>query len=1516
MPGIFISYRRADAGYVARQISDELKKRFGEESVFIDITVIEWAAEFPKVIAEKLEQADILLAIIGNRWLDARFSDGPLAGQRRLDDPHDFVRREIARALEREIPVLPVVIEGVSLSALARDLPLDLANLASRNEIPFRSGHDLEADLKRLVQAVRSLLLPPLTAEQLALPPGARVVPQGLRSYGQNEKAFFSCLLPDANANGALPKQLAFWKTRIEELNAAESFRVGLIYGPSGCGKSSLVKAGLLPNLAPHVTRVYIEARATETEAELLAAFHKSCPFLPRETSLSQALAAKDYIPDGSKVLIVLDQFEQYLHAADDDEQEHLAKVLRECDGGKLQCILMIRDDFLTPITRFMDLLQIPLAGNPAIAMVDLFRKRHAKKVLALLGQGYRQLPPLLEGEKFSREQNRFLNQAISELAEGDRVIPVRLALSAQMFKDKEWTTAILKAVGGATGIGVAFLEDSLAAETAPKAHRRHQQAAQQVLRALLPEPGATIKGAMRQKRELQELSGYSGRPEEFDQLLEILDRELRLVTPTETEFESGHGQPPEQRYQLTHDYLVPSLREWLTLKQKETPEGRAELLLEESVALWSTATVKPLPTWPQWVEIHSLTMQAQWTESQQKMMAAANERHLNAVRDRLLSASIVDVPTVLREIEQCQSWVGNGLLQEVFSESASSHDPRKQLHASLALLLVEESGVDFLCDRMLTADLLEVSVILESLKPHKDALLDKLWSVAGATARVTGSQRLRAAAALAKFDPKRRKWTKIAPVVVADLVLENPIFLGQWSELLRPVKSNLLSPLSEVFRERNAERSAERTLATNLLVDYAADNPELLADLLMDADDRQFAILYPKFKEHGEQGLPSLTQEVTTLPSPDASLEAREKLAKRTANAAVALLRMNQPVTVWPRLRHSDDPRTRSYLIHRLSPLGADAAAIIRHLEVEPDISIRRALLLSLGEYTVEQLSPAVRTSLLPRLQEIYCADPDPGLHAAVEWLLRRWDQDEWMDHRKDEWVAHREVREQQVRQSVARDPQHASRQWYVNSQRQTMVVIPGPVEFTMGSPISEVGRDDDEPQHQRRIERSFAVAAHSVTLEQYRQFESDYQLPEAYTRVANLPVVGINWYRAAKYCNWLSEQEGVPQQEWCYEIVSDDVSLKANYLSLSGYRLPTEAEMENVTRAEATTSRYFGETDELLPKYAWFNKNSQEKIWPVGRLKPNDFGLFDVQGNVNTWCQERCVEYPQEETANDTEDDRLVIIGKDLRVLRGGSFNDGAAVVRSAVRFTYLPDNRSNIVGFRVSRTLLPVPFTPLPTTPEGGQNFFDEQQSAVQRQKPGDSQSDVVADDHDGAVIDHDQNRRSEFRVGGIPRSGRILFVTRCIKRTTVSFDCLPTIGGAITKFVANTVARLEAMKSVPSTSGWPSRAKFQRANEACLQAKKAALQQLELELTVEIQAVIRFLAALEHAVGTAAAADPRTSVRFAELAAEESRISDAHGKAQQADLEILHRATESRGWDEDSPISPDILGPLWP
>src|SRR5262249_21105102 len=192
-----------------------------------------------------------------------------------------------------------------------------------------------------------------------------------------------------------------------------------------------------------------------------------------------------------------------------------------------------------------------------------------------------------------------------------------------------------LKEVGGTEGTGVTFLEETFSATAAPPEHRLHQKAARAVLRALLPEQGTDISGKMRSHQELLEASGYTTHPMEFDDLVRILDNETRLITPTDPEgIEAADDAKAtadvgQKYYQLTHDYLVPSLREWLTRKQKETRRGRAELLLVDRAEVWNGRPEnRQLPSLLQWLQIRWHTRKKHRTPQQQKMMRTAGRYH------------------------------------------------------------------------------------------------------------------------------------------------------------------------------------------------------------------------------------------------------------------------------------------------------------------------------------------------------------------------------------------------------------------------------------------------------------------------------------------------------------------------------------------------------------------------------------------------------------------------------------------------------------------------------------------------------------------------------------------------------------------------------------------------------------------------------------------------------------------------------------------------------------------------
>jgi formylglycine-generating enzyme required for sulfatase activity len=332
---------------------------------------------------------------------------------------------------------------------------------------------------------------------------------------------------------------------------------------------------------------------------------------------------------------------------------------------------------------------------------------------------------------------------------------------------------------------------------------------------------------------------------------------------------------------------------------------------------------------------------------------------------------------------------------------------------------------------------------------------------------------------------------------------------------------------------------------------------------------------------------------------------------------------------------------------------------------EREPDVSARRALLLALGEFGEDRLPRVEQAALVPRLLASYRDDPDPGIHRAAGWLLRRWQQQGKVEAIDRKWAVGKV---------------EGKRRWYVNGQGQTLVVVP-PGEFVMGAGA----------ERQRvRIERRFALAAREVTVAEFLRFRRDHPNVKVDPPTEDCPVNMVSWYDAAAYCNWLSKEEGIAEEQWCYEPnekgeYAAGMKVKANALSLSGYRLPTEAEWEYACRAGSVTTWSLGEADDLLGKYAWYYVNSTNRTRPVGLLRPNELGLFDLHGNV--W--ERCHNQPEAFMGiTDLQKDDIVD-NRSSRPWRGGAFYSNALQVRSAIRSRTVPANRDGFLGFRPART-----------------------------------------------------------------------------------------------------------------------------------------------------------------------------------------------------------------------------------
>ncbi len=236
----------------------------------------------------------------------------------------------------------------------------------------------------------------------------------------------------------------------------------------------------------------------------------------------------------------------------------------------------------------------------------------------------------------------------------------------------------------------------------------------------------------------------------------------------------------------------------------------------------------------------------------------------------------------------------------------------------------------------------------------------------------------------------------------------------------------------------------------------------------------------------------------------------------------------------------------------------------------------------------------------------------------------------------------------------------QKSSLNTFTNSFGMEFVLIPKG-SFMMGSPTSEAGRKEDEIQHRVTISNSFYLGKYEVTQGQWKAITGS--LPNGMNELApeffgdNKPVIRVSW-----------------------EETQDFIS-KLNAKSEGKYRLPTEAEWEYAARAGSKTKFSFGNNENLLDDFAWFNDNSGGKIHDVGGKRPNAWGLFDMYGNVWEWVQDWYGNYPNTAQINPNG-----AASGYARVNRGGCWYENANNLRSANRDNFSAVDRNYGLGFRL--------------------------------------------------------------------------------------------------------------------------------------------------------------------------------------------------------------------------------------
>lgn len=623
----------------------------------------------------------------------------------------------------------------------------------------------------------------------------------------------------------------------------------------------------------------------------------------------------------------------------------------------------------------------------------------------------------------------------------------------------------------------------------------------------------------------------------------------------------------------------------------------------------------------------------------------------------------------------------------------AATPNESKWVNLSVASLAADPAAPsDALLNYLPSALPAEIPAIVEAFAKRSDGIGPKVWKMlldeaAGDNARLNLAC---LAATISAADPQ---WAKIAPAVARAFVAQHPLDMGTFTASLLPARQQLIPSLMSMYRDPDSELIIKQVIV-GILVRFAADEPTTLVEVVAEANPSEFRLVLPALQEHAAAALSQL-KAIANNPvrfdrlAVDKAGQTKHDIEsafdaaqRRRANAAIAMWRLGDGDAVLSALRSDADPARRAWLIELLVPLGFSTEMLKEYAQIATDGGRRQALLLAVGGTKSHSVARGDMETLETFLLKLYRDDADAGVHSACRWLLRI--------------RLPAAARVEEVDHSLA-GKMSSARRWYVGPNGHSFSIFRGPTTFNMGSPANELSREEDEALHEETLEHNFAISIEEVTIAQFLKFRNKI-FNRRFSATDDCPANNVSWFEAAAYCRWLSEQEGLPEDQMCFPPTSEiqpGLTIPGNWRERTSYRLPTEAEWEYACRGGVRASRFCGEGESLILQYARFLKNSDNHARPVGQLKPNNFGLFDALGNVSERCHDALAPYPR----NGASDPRkrpaqadLAIEATAMRAIRGGNFGDVDQNIRSARRHANPVQDQWASIGFRVARTLPP--------------------------------------------------------------------------------------------------------------------------------------------------------------------------------------------------------------------------------
>ncbi|QDV45963.1 Serine/threonine-protein kinase PrkC [Stieleria neptunia] len=741
--------------------------------------------------------------------------------------------------------------------------------LAKHPDDRFDCVDDLRAAITRCLEE--------LSLDSPELGPDGDLIYPGLRCFTDRDANGFRELLPlPGEQNGNAPS-IQGWVSLLEGSAKQKDFCVGLIYGPSGSGKSSLVRAGFLPALdLNRVLPVYLVASQNDTETALTRRLRRAMPGHEHHTSLPELLASVRDSDPARKLLIVIDQFERWLISDRSHIDPVLVKGFQQCDGSRVQALLIVRDDFFSSVNQLFQTLDQPLAEGKNYWLIQPFTPRHARRVLTRLGQALGKL-----STQVSSSQSRFLDQAVATLSQQEGISAVRIAMFTQMMADKPWESDSIAQVGGLDGLGVSFLNDVLALEKTGLSVAE-DLALCRIMGSLLPDSDtADLSGAARPVEFLEVVTRGLYR-KSFQRILTLLDDKLKLITAVELGEDSSDegsvsGRPA---YQLAHDYLVPAIRKWLTAKQLETRRGRAERKLKELSVAWQRRRENRfLPSLIEYSGIVLFSERSIWSQDDIALMVKASRRHFvrlagmatlllcaygmfghferrrnrEQLIQRLIDADIHHLPRISREFEKQGIHFDDPSIGLILNGMASDEI---KLKFGLVFLGRSDQAEPLIRDSVFAVAGPQNLPAISELIATRHNRLARFFQNTIVDETSEPSNFLIASGLLARIGGDDAAiWDSVANRLASELTNQNAITLPVWEKIYRPIRHHLAEALTQIYRNTAGDYlPSQVAVATDLLAVYAVDDTELLCELVLDADPGQFRKLIGPLRRRGSR--------------------------------------------------------------------------------------------------------------------------------------------------------------------------------------------------------------------------------------------------------------------------------------------------------------------------------------------------------------------------------------------------------------------------------------------------------------------------------------------------------------------------------------------------------------------------------------------------------------------------------------------------------------------------------------